>query len=173
MNVNDLIKQLLHGFLILMIQIVIFRTTALWGVASCFIYVGFLIQLPFYIPTILLLLITFGYTLTIDIFYDSPGLHTAAAVAIMYFRNTIFRMMTPSGGYDNKENTTIFSMGFQWHLIYAFIMVFVHTTLVFSIELLSIGTIWNCFLKIFSTTVFTVLMIMAYQMLFMYKRNYR
>lgn len=103
MNVNDLVKQLLHGFLILMIQIIIFRTTALWGVASCFIYIGFLIQLPFYIPTIFLLLITFGYTLMIDIFYDSPGLHTAAALAIMYFRNGIFRMMTPSGGMITKR----------------------------------------------------------------------
>ncbi|MCU0415626.1 MAG: hypothetical protein MUE33_00440 [Cytophagaceae bacterium] len=173
MNITDVLKQLIHGLIILLFQIVLFRTSTLFGVASCFIYVGFLIQLPFYISTIGLLCITFGYTLLIDIFYDSPGLHTAAAVFIMYIRASIFKWMTPSGGYDNKENTSIFTMGFQWHLIYAFILIFLHTSLVFAIEWLSIGTLWSSLLKIISTTLFTLLVVMLYQFLFLYKRSGR
>src|SRR4051812_23441705 len=150
MNVVDLIKQFFHALLIFMIQVLVFRTTSLFGIASCFIYLGFIIQLPFAFPPITLLLITFCYTFAIDLFFDTPGIHTCAAIIIMYLRPNIIRFLTPQGGYETIENVSVYTMGIQWHTVYAFIIIFVHTFIVFTIESLSYFHLGTMLLKVFS-----------------------
>ena len=173
MNVVDIVKQLIHAFLIFMIQVLIFRTTALFGVASCFIYLGFIIQLPFAFPTMTNLFITFFYTLAIDIFFDTPGIHTCAALFIIFIRPNVIRLLTPQGGYESLENVSVFTMGIEWHAIYALILVFIHTFIVFSIESIGSFSLGTNLLKIVSTTILTVFTILLYQFLFLYKRSSR
>jgi hypothetical protein len=173
MNVTDLIKQLLHALLIFLIQVLVFRTTSLFGVASCFIFLGFLIQLPFSFPAIPTLLITFCYTFAVDVFFDTPGIHTCAALIMMFIRPNILRLLTPQGGYESLENVSIFTMGIEWHAAYALILVFVHTLIVFSIESVEVFNLGTNLLKIFSTTILTVFTILLYQFLFLYKRSSR
>ncbi|MBC7451283.1 MAG: hypothetical protein H7259_07315 [Cytophagales bacterium] len=173
MNVVDLIKQFFHALLIFLIQVLVFRTTSLFGVASCFIYLGFIIQLPFSFPPISVLLITFCYTLTVDMFFDTPGIHTASALLIMYLRPNIIRFLTPQGGYETIENVSVFTMGIQWHSVYAFIIIFVHTFIVFSIESLSYFNLSIMLLKVLSTTVLTLFTVLLYQFLFLYKHTSR
>lgn len=173
MNVLDIAKQFIHALLIYLIQVLVFRTTTLWDVAACFIYLGFLIQLPFYLPKIAILFITFCFTFAIDIFFDTPGVHTAAALMIMYFRPSIIKILSPQGGYESQDSINIFNMGIQWHTLYAFIMIFIHTTLVFILESIGSFHFGTSLLKIFSTTMFTLIVVMLYQFLFLYRRNTR
>jgi len=173
MNVIDIVKQLLHALLIYLIQVLVFRTTSLWDVAACFIYVGFLIQLPFYIPRIFLLLITFGYTFAIDIFFNTPGVHTSAALFIMYIRPSVIKLLSPQGGYENLESVNVYNMGIQWHAAYAFIMIFIHTSIVFFIESLGSVGFGLTLMKIFSTSILTLISVLLYQFLFLYKHNSR
>jgi hypothetical protein len=173
MNVTDLIKQLIQALLIYLIQVLVFRTTALWDVAACFIYVGFLIQLPFYIPRVWLLVLTFVYTFSIDIFFDTPGVHTAAALVIMYFRPSVIKLLSPQGGYESQDSINIFNMGIQWHVVYAFIMILMQTILVFTIESIGSFSFGHSFLKIISTAIVTLIAVVLYQFLFLYKRNMR
>ena len=173
MNVLDIVKQFIHALLIYLIQVLVFRTTTLWDVAACFIYTGFLIQLPFYLPKISILVITFCFTFAIDIFFDTPGVHTCAALVVMYFRPSIIKILSPQGGYESLESINIFNMGIQWHTLYAFIMIFIHTTLVFIIESAGSFHVGISLLKILSTTLFTLIVVMLYQFLFLYGRTSR
>ncbi|WP_299254784.1 hypothetical protein [uncultured Cytophaga sp.] len=173
MNVLDIVKQGIHALLIYLIQVLVFRTTTLWDVAACFIYTGFLIQIPFTIPKVYTLLITFIFTFCIDIFFNTPGVHTAAALVMMYFRPNIINLLSPQGGYDSVESINIFSMGIQWHTLYAFIMIFIQTTLVFVIESIGSFSFGNSIVKIFTTTLLTLVVVILYQFLFLYKRNSR
>ena len=173
MNVIDIIKQLIQAVLIYLIQVLVFRTTSLWDVAACFIYVGFLIQLPFYIPRVALLFITFVYTFSIDIFFNTPGIHTSAALLIIYIRPSVIRLLSPQGGYESVESVNIYNMGIQWHAAYAFILIFIHTTVVFLLESLGSMNFGTTLLKIFCTSLFTLLTVIIYQFLFLYKHNSR
>ncbi len=173
MNVTDIIKQFVQALLIYLLQVLVFRTTALWDVAACFIYIGFIIQLPFYIPSLGLLFITFAYTFAIDIFFNTPGVHTSAALLIMYVRPSVVRLLSPQGGYDSFESVNIFNMGIQWHAIYAFILILIHTTVVFLIESLGSTHFGVTFLKIISTTMLTLIAVILYQFLFLYRHNSR
>lgn len=173
MNVLDIVKQAIHALLIYLIQVLVFRTTALWDVAACFIYIGFLIQLPFYIPRVYTLIITFLFTFGIDLFFNTPGVHTAAALIIMYFRPNVINLLSPQGGYETVESVNIFNMGIQWHTIYAFIMIFIQTTLVFVIESIGSFHLGTSLLKIITTTLFTLIVVILYQFLFLYKRSTR
>lgn len=173
MNVIDVIKQLIQAVLIYLIQVLVFRTTSLWNAAACFIYVGFLIQLPFYIPRVALLFITFVYTFSIDIFFNTPGIHTSAALLIMYMRPSVIRLLSPQGGYESVESVNIYNMGIQWHAAYAFILIFIHTTIVFFLESLGSMHFGTTLLKIFLTALFTLITVILYQFLFLYKHNSR
>lgn len=173
MNVIDILKQLIQAVLIYLIQVLVFRTTSLWDVAACFIYVGFLIQLPFYIPRLSLLFITFAYTFSIDFFFNTPGVHTSAALLIMYVRPSVIKLLSPQGGYESVESVNIYNMGIQWHAAYAFILIFIHTTLVFLIESLGSMSFGTTLMKIFCTSIFTLIAVLLYQFLFLYKHNSR
>jgi hypothetical protein len=173
MNVIDVLKQLIQAVLIYLIQVLVFRTTSVWDVAACFIYVGFLIQLPFYIPRMFLLFITFFYTFSIDIFFNTPGVHTSAALLIMYIRPSVIKLLSPQGGYESVESVNIYNMGIQWHSAYAFILIFIHTTVVFVIESLGSVGFGTTLLKIFSTSILTLITVLLYQFLFLYKHNSR
>lgn len=173
MNALDIAKQFVHALLIYLIQVLVFRTTTLWDVAACFIYLGFLIQLPFYLPKIAILFITFFFTFAVDIFFNTPGVHTCAALIIMYFRPSIIKLLSPQGGYESLESINIFNMGVQWHTLYAFIMIFSHITLVFIIESIGSFHLGTSLLKIIMTTLFTLIVVMLYQFLFLYRRNTR
>ena len=58
---------------------------------------------------------------------------------------------------------TVFTMGIEWHAIYALILVFIHTFIVFSIESIGSFSLGTNLLKIVSTTILTVFTILLYQ----------
>lgn len=167
------VRQLFIALLFLLAQILVFRSFSIASTAFVFVYLGFLLQLSFAINPVLLLLITFGYTLIVDTFYNTPGIHTCAALCIMYFRPYVLRILTPSGGYENTPALNVTYMGFNWYVLYASIMVFIHVLIVFTIETLTSSALWFTLLKVIFTTILTTFAIVLIEMLLKPKKANR
>ena len=99
---------------------------------------------------------------TIDIFYDSLGIHALALVTVAYLRNYWLSSITPQGGYDANSSPAI-TNGVQWFLVYTVPMVFVHLALLFFIEAGGFGMFWFTMLKIMASLVFTVSVMLMLQ----------
>jgi hypothetical protein len=150
------IFSVVYFFLYVIAQVLLFKRLVLFGgTASCFIYVGFILLLPVEISKVALMVIAFLLGFTIDIFYDSLGIHALALVTVAYLRNYWLSTITPQGGYDNGTSPAI-SNGVQWFLVYTVPLVFVLCVLLFFVEMAGFKLFWFTMLKVMASLFYTV-----------------
>ena len=166
MRFQDIIKHCFIFLFFVGIQVLWVKPFVFYDLAFCFIYFAAVITLPLALPTPMLLLLSFFIGISVDLFYDTVGIHAAACVAVMYARYNIVSMLTPLGGYDSNQEVSIHDMGFRWFIVYLLILTFFHHFIVFMLEANTFSFFYWTLLKIFMSTIFTVFMITAFLYLF-------
>ncbi|AWV99808.1 hypothetical protein [Arcticibacterium luteifluviistationis] len=159
MNSQSLIKAALVIILYLALQILLVRNLVLYDVAFCFIYIVAILWLPGEMDTIWVILISFFIGLTVDIFYNTAGVHAAACTLIGFLRRGILLYFFPAKGIENDLSVTLPELGHQRYLVYITVLVFIHHVALFFIEAAGTHLFLHTLLKIVSSTVFTVLVI--------------
>jgi hypothetical protein len=149
----------------LLVQVMIFKQVVFFDTAFCFLYIAFILLLPIETNPLVLMLVGFLLGFSIDIFYDSLGLHAMSLVLVSYLRNYLLAAITPQGGYDAGEGPTMASNGLQWFLVYAIPLVFVHHALLFFVEAGGFGTFWFTMQKIVTSLLFTISVMLFLQYL--------
>ncbi len=159
MNTSIILKHIVSMVLLFLIQLLLVRNFVLFGVAFSFVYIGMIAFLP--VETNRSVLITIGFVIgfIMDLFYDTLGMHTAACVLVCYFRKYLVHFLTPTGGYDNNISLSIKDLGLTWYIPYLFIFVFIHHFALFFLEIASLHLFFYTLLKIFCSTIFTVLLL--------------
>src|SRR6476620_7175848 len=77
------IIQAISFFIYLFYQVLILKNIVLFNTAFCFLYVAYLFFLPVDSNPLLLMVAGFLMGLTVDMFYDSLGLHAFACVFVI------------------------------------------------------------------------------------------
>jgi hypothetical protein len=165
------ILHIISFFLYLLYQVLILQNVVLFHTAFCFLYVGYLLVLPVETNPLTLMGIGFLMGFSVDLFYNSLGLHSLACVLIMYLRNYWLNNLTPQGGYDSNDTPSLALNGIQWFVVYATPMVLLHHGVLFFAEAGGFGMFWFTTLKILSSTLFTLLAILIAQFLFPGRRQ--
>lgn len=130
------------------------------------IYPLFIILLPVNIPRSLLLLLAFFLGISVDIFYDSMGVHAAASVFIAFCRLYILRLLEPTQGYKTEGSPSAHSFGLGWFTTYASIMMFIHLFIYFSIDAFSFVFILDILIKTILSFIFSMLFLVVHQIIF-------
>jgi hypothetical protein len=131
----------------------------------------FILLLPFGIPNVLLFLLAFLLGLTIDTFYDTPGLHAAACVLLALVRVLFISVTVQKDGFDNEPEPTLSIMGFRWFLTYSFILTFIHHTFLFLLEAFSFSAFTFILQWVVTSSIFTVFLMLITGLLFFRKRE--
>lgn len=118
---------------LLFVQIFLLRNMGFYNLSIPFIYILFILVLPFGIPNLLLYIIAFGTGLTIDAFYDTLGVHTAACVALAFVRISFIAVSLNRDSVDEPE-PSLGNMGLKWFSLYAFLCILAHHLVVFFLE---------------------------------------
>ncbi len=160
------IVVVLSFFLFLFFQVLVLQHVVLFNTAFCLLYISFLLLLPVETNRLLLLLVGFLMGFGVDLFYESLGLHMFACVFVMYVRNTWLNSITPQGGYDANAIPALSLGGLQWFLVYITPLVFLHHILLFFMEAGGFGYFWFTTLKVVTSSLFTILVIVMVQYLF-------
>jgi hypothetical protein len=160
------IIQIIAFFIYLFYQALILKNIVLFDTAFCFLYVAYLFFLPVESNPLVLMFMGFVMGFSIDIFYDSLGLHAFSCVLVMYVRNYWLTLITPQGGYDSSATPSIAINGMQWFLVYTFPLVFLHHAVLFFVEAGGFGMFWFTLWKIITSAIFTTLVTVAVQFLF-------
>jgi rod shape-determining protein MreD len=160
---RSIISTVASFFFYVLVQVLILKNIALFNVAFCFVYVAFLLALPVNTNQLLLMLIGFILGIGIDTFYDSLGVHAFAMVLIAYLRNYWLAAITPQSGYDGNTIPVLETNGIQWFLVYSIPLIFIHHFVLFYLEATTFSKFWNTFLKVFSSTIFTLIIILIIQ----------
>jgi hypothetical protein len=159
------IFQLISFFLYALVQVLLLKNLVLFNTAFCFLYMAFILMLPVEMDSLLLMLIAFLLGFTIDIFYNSLGMHALALVAVAYLRNYWLATITPQGGYDIGIPPTLAANGLQWFLVYSLPLVFIHHLILFFVEAAGFALFWYTMLKAITSLLFTITLMLLLQYL--------
>ncbi|MCJ8167450.1 hypothetical protein MKJ04_21595 [Pontibacter sp. E15-1] len=160
------IKNIVQFILFVALQILLLDNLVLFGTGFCFIYVAFLLFLPLGINRVWLLVLGFATGFTVDMFYDTVGIHAAASVLLAFLRPHVLNLLTPRDGYDSSDSVNIHVMGWRWFLVYSFSLIVFHHAAVFFLETINFQTALYTLGKILFSTFFTGILIVILQLLF-------
>ena len=160
---RETLLHTLYFVLYLLAQVMLFRQLVLFNTAFCFLYVAFILLLPIETNPVMLMFAGFLLGFTIDIFYDSLGLHALSLVLVAYLRNYWLTTLTPQGGYDAGQGPTLAVNGLQWFMVYTIPLVFAHHAVLFFAEAGGFGVFWFTMSKVMTSLIFTMVIILLFQ----------
>jgi len=154
--INQLPKYTVLFFVLIFLQVMIFNNIQITSLGIFpFIYVIFIILLPFETPKWLLLISAFALGIIIDFFSDTYGLHASATVLMAFARPGILQFNAPRDGYEAGTQPRIFYYGFEWFLRYAVVLIFIHHLFFFYVEAFNFHDFFISLLKVILSTIFT------------------
>ena len=163
------IKNIIRFVVIVLLQVTLFKNMVMGTqnfAVHVMLYPMILILLPFRVPHILLIFIGFVMGITIDLFYNSPGIHASASVFAAFMRPAILRAMEPESKYDINTSPTKYHLNFPWFILYASIMMFLHLAWYFSMEAFSVVYAGTIIWRTVATYFMSIPFIIGYQAAF-------
>jgi rod shape-determining protein MreD len=168
---NTIIRNIIRFFVLVLVQVLIIKNIELGRFINPFVYVLFIIVLPFETPKWLLLFASFILGITIDVFYDTAGMHAAACVLMAYVRPGVLKLFSPRDGYEFGTQPTIQYLGIPWFLSYAGILVVLHHFVLFYIEVFRLHEFFSTFFRVIVSSLFTLVLVVVSQYLFQRKKE--
>lgn len=142
-----------------------------YNLATPFLYILFLLLLPFDIPNWLLFMLSFFLGLTVDAFYDTLGVNAAACTVLALVRIFFITVTVQRQGFENEPEPRLGIMGFRWFFFYAIVLTLFHHITLFLLESFSLNDLKYTFLRIASSSVITLLLILVSEFIFFRKKE--
>lgn len=135
------------------------------GLLVPYLYVLFLLLLPFELPSAALLLIGAATGALMDLFSSTPGMHMSASVLMMFARIRVVRLLAPREGYEYGMTPSLASMGLIWFITYGGFLILVHHLWLFGVEVYRWDGLISAFGRAVLSTVFTLALCLLAQFL--------
>ena len=148
----------------LTLQVAVARFLVLWHTGCCFVYVGFLLLLPRGQEGLtILLFIGFITGLFVDMIYHSMGLHTFAAVLMVYLRPSLLNLILPANGYKAAIRPTLTQLGWKRFSFFTFSLIMIHHTCLFFLDAGSFSLFFVVIPKLFLSALLTYMAVLIIQ----------
>jgi rod shape-determining protein MreD len=124
-------------FVLVLLQVLILNNIQLSGYLNPYLYVLFILLLPFETPGWLVLILGFLLGFSIDIFSNTLGINAAATVAMAFARQHLLRRLAPRGGFEMNASPNIHIYGLWWFVKYSLILILIHHLYLFYLAVFS------------------------------------
>ncbi|MCX6291405.1 MAG: rod shape-determining protein MreD [Bacteroidetes bacterium] len=161
-----IIQNIFRFLFLVIIQVLVLNHIQWSGFVNPYIYVMFILMLPYETPKWLLLLTAFVTGLTMDMFGNSGAIHAAATVLMAFSRPRVLQLIAPRDGYETETKLTPFVMGIKWYITYVSLSVFIHHFAYFFIEVFRFEEFFFTLAKVILNSVITILLIILGQYIF-------
>jgi len=165
-------KYIFNFVFFILLQVLILNKMEFSGFINPYLYVLFILTLPFETPGWLLLSLAASLGLCIDIFSNTIGMHMAASILLAFIRPFVLARIAPRDNYEPGTLPLPSFYGIPWFLKYAGILVFIHHLFYFIIESFSFGNLFQTFAKTILSSIFT-LIIIGVTLMFSYQKRKR
>lgn len=164
------ITNSIRFLLLIATQVFLLKNIGYYNLSIPYLYILFILILPFGIPNVLLFLLAFLTGLTIDVFYDTLGLNAAACTVMAFVRIVFINLTVQRDGFDNEPEPTLGIMGFRWFIFYAFTLTFSHHFILFAFETFKFTEIGYTLIRVIMSTLFTVFLMLVTEFAFFRKK---
>lgn len=163
---NTLIRNILLFLGLTFLQVMIFDNLRLGNFIHPYVYVLFVMLLPFDTPRWKLIINGFLIGMTIDIFNGTPGLNAASTVLMAYLRPNIINLTTRKSDIDGKTAPSVSEMGMKWFLPYCILLLIIHNFTLFMLEAFSFHLIGLVLLETLMSVIFSSIVILLIILIF-------
>jgi rod shape-determining protein MreD len=167
---NQYIRISLRFVILILVQVLLLNNIHFLGYINPYVYVLFILLLPFETKRGVLLFLAFALGLSVDFFSNSLGIHAAACVFTAFFRPWVMSLITSRKEYEPRVEPSIADLGFQWFFMYSLILVSLHHLMLFLLEVFRFSNFFATLGHSVLNTLFTVLFIILVQYIFYRKK---
>lgn len=157
---NNFGKHIIQFFALLLFQVLILNHIRIGLYINPYVYILFIMLLPFATPRWFLLVSAFFTGLAVDWFTATPGLHAGATVFMAFMRPFIIKAVSGSREIDPDASPGLRSTGKRWFVAYSFLLVLLHHAALFFLEVFSFAQLTDTLLRLFSSALFSELIIL-------------
>jgi len=133
-------RNIFRFIIIVLVQVVLLNRINIGGSLNYFhffLYPVFILYLPLKMRRFVIILLAFILGITLDLFYNSPGVHASACLFTAFVRKYVLQLLEPIEGYNKEHDLSIYKMGIIWVASYTAILLLVHLIWYFSLEAFS------------------------------------
>jgi hypothetical protein len=145
-------RNIVRFMVVIIFQILVMDNVMISGYMVPYVYLLFILLMPFETPRWMVLLLGFFLGLGIDVFEHTLGLHTAATVLLAFIRPYVLNLLAPRDGYETETFPRINYYGFAWFLKYTLLMVLVHHLALFYLEVFQLQNFFSTLLRVILST---------------------
>lgn len=146
-------RNIFRFIVVILFQVMVMDNVMINGYMIPYIYLLFILLLPFETPNWVLLLSGFLLGLGIDFIEHTPGMHTAATVLIAFVRPYLLKLLAPRDGYEPDTFPRIHYYGFIWFLKYALMLVVIHHLALFYLEVFQLREFFSTLLRVILSSI--------------------
>lgn len=158
--INSILRYGLIFMLLVLLQVLLFNNIQFTGYINPYVYIMFILLLPVDIPAWLLLVVSFLTGAVIDFFSGSPGMHASATVLAGFVRPTVLRLISVRDGFDSAAGPSMASYGLRWFTTYTIIIVLIHHTALFYLEVFRFTDFFRTLLRVLLSSFFSIIFIL-------------
>lgn len=168
---NRLISNTLRFILLIFVQIFMLKNIVLYDLNVPYLYILFVLLLPFETPNWLLFLLSFLLGLTVDLFNDTLGLHAASCTILALVRILFIAITVQKDNYDSDPEPSFGEMGFRWFFFYALTLTLIHHFFLLNFEVFKFSEIPSTLSRVILSSLFTLTLIFVSELLFFKKKQ--
>ncbi|MDY0200516.1 MAG: rod shape-determining protein MreD [Tenuifilaceae bacterium] len=163
---KEILKYIGLFVLLLTLQVFLFNNIQLSGYINPYVYILFILLLPYETPGWLLLGLGLVLGICVDSFMNTYGMHSSATLLLAFLRPCLLNLLANREDVDRKGSPSIYPNGFTWFFKYAFFLVLAHHFMLFFIESFSFATFFHTMLRVILSTIVTTSFILLSTFLF-------
>jgi rod shape-determining protein MreD len=131
--------HIIHAIVILLLQLLVLKNFSFpildKYVFTIFLYPLIIILAPLKTPKALVITLAFMMGLLMDLFYNSPGIHTSALVFVAFVRGIVLILMEPRRGYRIEDLPLATNYGLTWYAMYSGALLFFFVFFYFIVDI--------------------------------------
>ena len=158
--INSILRFGLIFILLMLLQVLLFNNIQFSGYINPCVYLLFILLLPVEMPAWILLLLSFASGVFVDLFSGSPGMHSSATVLAGFVRPYVLRVISPRDGYEPNSGPSMVIYGFRWFFTYTLLMVLIHHTALFYLEVFRFTEFFRTMLRVILSSLFSIVFIL-------------
>jgi len=162
-------RNIIRFAILVLIQVLILNNIQFSGYINPYLYVLFILLMPFDTPKWVLLVSGFLLGLSIDAFTGTLGMHAFATTFMAFARPFVLQWFAPRDGYETGTLPRISYYGIEWFVKYSFILIIIHHFFLFYIEIFKFGGFFSTLSRVILSSIFTFLLVIISQY-FVYRK---
>lgn len=167
---NNFIIYIVRFVVLVLVQVLILNNVQLNGYINPYLYILFIITLPFETNPSLVMVLGFVLGLSVDMFSNTMGMHTSATVLMSFVRPAVIRLLIPKNDFDAFPTPSLKELGLSRFVSFALFLTLVHHFALFYIEVFKFSYFFSTFFRVICSSIFTILLIIFVQYLFSKKK---